>query len=129
MASDLSDDMIDTILDPKIWLALVAIAHAVMGIIIPTDWSKSSNKAMGGYLLLTSVTLLYAAFMMEGEEQARLALVIAGPVWVWFIISIVMELEITMGKEPMMMNWKDNAVPLLLWGLLALSGLLDSGWI
>ena len=66
---------------------------------------------------------------MEGEEQGRLALVIAGPVWVWFIISIVMELEITMGKDPMMMNWKDNAVPLLLWGLLALSGLMGSGWI
>jgi tryptophan-rich sensory protein len=121
--------MIDTILDPMIWLILVAIAHAVMGIIIPTDWSKSSNKAMGGYFLLTSVTMLYAALMMEGEEQARLALVIAGPVWVWFIISIVMELEITMGKEPITMTWKENAPPLVLWGVLALSGLLSSGWV
>ena len=121
--------MIDTILDPKIWLILVAIAHSVMGIIVPTDWSKSSNKLNGGYFLLTAVTMLYAALMMEGEEQARLALVIAGPIWVWFVISIGMELEITMGKEPMIMNWNDNAVPLLLWGLLALSGLLDSGWI
>ena len=121
--------MIDTILDPKIWLILVAAAHSIMGIILPTDWSKSNNKAMGGYLLLTAFTMLYAAFMMDGEEQARLALVIAGPVWVWFIVSIIMELEIDMGEEPIVMTWKQNAPPLVLWGVLALSGLLASGWI
>ena len=31
---------------------------------------------MGGFVLLTSVTMLYAAFGMDGEEQARLVLVI-----------------------------------------------------
>ena len=121
--------MIDTILDPKIWLIFVAAAHSIMGIILPTDWSKSNNKAMGGYLLLTAFTMLYAAFMMDGEEQARLALVIAGPVWVWFILSIMMELEIDMGEEPIVMTWKQNVPPLVLWGVLALSGLLASGWI
>ncbi|MAK97389.1 MAG: hypothetical protein CL996_07855 [Euryarchaeota archaeon] len=123
------NEMIDTILDPKIWLILVAAAHSIMGIILPTDWSKSNNKAMGGYLLLTAFTMLYAAFMMDGEEQARLALVIAGPVWVWFIVSIMMELEIDMGEEPIVMTWKQNVPPLVLWGVLALSGLLASGWI
>ena len=123
------NEIIDTILDPKIWLILVAVAHSIMGIILPTDWSKSKNKAMGGYLLLTAFTMLYAAFMMDGEEQARLALVIAGPVWVWFIVSIMMELEIEMGEEPIVMTWKQNVPPLLLWGVLALRGLLASGWI
>ena len=28
--------MIDTILDPQIWLVLVAIVHAVVGVILPT---------------------------------------------------------------------------------------------
>ena len=38
-------------------------------------------------MLLTSVTMLYVAFFIEGEEQARLTAVIAGPAWVWFVIS------------------------------------------
>ena len=69
-------EMMDTILDPKIWLILVALVHAVVGIIIPTDWSKDNNKMMAGFTLLTSITMLYAGFFLDGEEQARLALVI-----------------------------------------------------
>jgi|TARA_B100000768_G_C11258115_1_gene367431 hypothetical protein len=121
--------MMDTILNPTLWLALVALVHAVVGIIIPTDWSKDNNKMMAGFTLLTSFTMLYAAFMMDGEEQARLALVIAGPVWVWFVVSISMKLEFDIGKEPMVMTWKENAPPLVLWGMVALSGLLASGWV
>jgi hypothetical protein len=97
--------MMDTILDPKIWLILVALVHAIVGVIIPTDWSK------------------------DGEEQARLALVIGGPVWVWFVVCCSMELEFDIAKEPMKMTWKENLPPLILWGLVALSGLLASGWI
>jgi hypothetical protein len=40
-----------------------------------------------------------------------------------------MELEFDIGKEPMKMTWKENLPPLVLWGLVALSGLLASGWI
>jgi hypothetical protein len=29
----------------------------------------------------------------------------------------------------MVMTWKENAPPLILWGLVALTGLLESGWI
>ena len=36
-------------------------------------------------MLLTSVTLVYAALGMDGEEQARLAVVLAGPVWIWLV--------------------------------------------
>ena len=121
--------MIDTILDPKIWLILVAIAHAVMGIIIPTDWANDTAKMVAGWMLLTTVTLVYAAFCLDGEEQARLALVIAGPVWIWFVVCISQGLEYTLGKESMTMNWKQNAPPLVLWGMVALTGLLESGWI
>ena len=73
--------------------------------------------------------MLYAAFCLDGEEQARLALVIAGPVWVWFVIICAMGLEWNLGKESQVMNWKVNAPPLLLWGILALTGLLNSGWV
>ena len=58
----------DTLTDPQTWLVLVALIHAVVGVILPTDWSKDSNKMMGGFVLLTSVTMLYAAFCMDGER-------------------------------------------------------------
>ena len=48
--------MIDTILDPQIWLVLVAIVHAVMGVILPTEWENDTNKLVSGWFLLTSVT-------------------------------------------------------------------------
>ncbi len=121
--------MMDTLTDPQTWLVLVALIHAVVGVILPTDWSKDSNKMMGGFVLLTSVTMLYAAFGMDGEEQARLALVIAGPIWVWFVVCCAMGLEFDLTKEPTKMTWKENAPPLILWGLVALTGLLESGWI
>lgn len=121
--------MMDTLLDPKIWLILVALVHAIVGVIIPTDWSKDNNKMMSGFVLLTSITMLYAGFCLDGEEQARLALVIGGPIWVWFVVCCAMELEFDLAKEPMKMTWKENAPPLILWGLVALTGLLESGWI
>ena len=56
--------------------------------------------------------------------MARMAVVIAGPVWVWFVIICAQGLEWNLGKTQMKMNWKENAPPLVLWGILALSGLL-----
>ena len=121
--------MIDTIFNPTIWLILVPLGHTGPGVILPTNWTDDTAKMMAGWMLLTSVTLLYLVFGMDGEEQGRLALVIAGPVWVWFLVCISQGLEYTMGKEPMTMTWKGNAPPLVLWGVLALSGLLSSGWV
>jgi hypothetical protein len=40
-----------------------------------------------------------------------------------------MGLQFDIGKEPMVMTWKENAPPLVLWGMVALTGLLGSGWI
>ena len=97
--------------------------------IIPTNWANDTAKMVAGWMLLTTVTLIYAAVCLAGEEQARLALVIAGPVWIWFVVCVSQGFEYTLGKEPMTMNLKDNAPPLVLWGMLALTGLLKSGWI
>ena len=43
--------MIDTILDPQIWLILVALVHAVVGVILPTEWEDDTNKlvSIGSY--------------------------------------------------------------------------------
>ena len=83
-----------------IWLILVTLGHTGPGVILATNWADDNAKMVAGWMLLTSVTLLYAAFGMDGEEQGRLALVIAGPVWVWFVVCITQGLEYTMGKEP-----------------------------
>ena len=116
-------------LDPQIWLILVALGHTGPGVLIATNWADDTAKMVGGWMLLTSVTLVYAALGMDGEEQARLAVVLAGPVWIWFVVCITQGLEYTMGKEPITMNCKENGPPVILWGVLALSGLLGSGWI
>ncbi|MFQ3321064.1 MAG: hypothetical protein ACI9O1_000138 [Candidatus Thalassarchaeaceae archaeon] len=63
----------------------------------------------------------------EGEEQARMSLVIAGPAWVWFVVCCFMELEVTLGKEPMVMTWDDNVPPLIFWGICARVGYLVPG--
>ena len=116
-------------LDPQIWLIIVTLGHTGPGVLLPTNWADDTAKMVGGWMLLTSVTLVYAALGMDGEEQARLAVVLAGPVWIWFVVCITQGLEYTMGKEPITMNWKENGPPVILWGVLALSGLLGSGWI
>ena len=121
--------VIDTILDPQIWLVLVAVVHAIMGVILPTEWENDTNKLVSGWFLLTSVTMLGTAFFLEGEERAKMAVLIAGPIWVWFVIICAQGLEWSLGKMQTTMNWKENAPPLILWGILALSGLLGSGWV
>ena len=60
--------MIDTILDPMIWLILVTLGHTGPGVILPTNWEDDTAKMMAGWMLLTSVTLLYLAFGMDDEE-------------------------------------------------------------
>ena len=121
--------VIDTILDPQIWLVLVAVVHALVGVILPTEWEDDTNRLVSGWFLLTTVTMLGTAFLLEGEAMSRMAVVIAGPVWVWFVIICAQGLEWNLGKTQMKMNWKENAPPLVLWGILALSGLLGSGWV
>lgn len=122
-------DQVKKILNPKIWLILTALIHAVVGIISQTDWGDDPQVLIAGFMLLTSVTMLYIAFFIEGEDQARLTAVIAGPAWVWFVIACAMGLtwEIGSGDE-MVMSFKENIPPLAIWGLTALSGVLHGNF-
>ena len=56
--------MIDTILDPQIWLVLVAVVHAAVGVVLNTDWENDTNKLVSGWFLLTTVTMLCKAFYL-----------------------------------------------------------------
>jgi len=122
-------DQLKKILNPKVWLILTALIHAFVGIISQFDWGDDPQVLIGGFMLLTSVTMLYIAFLMEGEDQARLTAVIAGPAWVWFVVSCAMGLTWQIGTgDAMEMNFADNIPPLLIWGLTALSGVLHGNF-
>lgn len=122
-------DQVKKILNPKIWLILTALIHAVVGIISQTDWGDDPQVLIGGFMLLTSVTMLYVAFFTEGEDQARLTAVIAGPAWVWFVVACAMELTWQIGSgDTMVMTFAENIPPLVIWGLTALSGVLHGNF-
>ena len=122
-------DQLKKILNPKIWLILTALIHAFVGIISQFDWGDDPQVLIGGFMLLTSVTMLYIAFLTDGEDQARLTAVIDGPAWVWFVVSCAMGLTWQIGTgDAMEMNFADNIPPLLIWGLTALSGVLHGNF-
>jgi len=122
-------DQVKKILNPKVWLILTALIHAVVGIISQTDWGDDPQILIGGFMLLTSVTMLYVAFFIEGEDQARLTAVIAGPAWIWFMVACAMELTWQIGSgDTMKMTFADNIPPLAIWGLTALSGVLHGNF-
>lgn len=80
-------------------------------------------------MLLPSVWMLYIAFFIEGENQARLTGVIAGSAWVWFVIACAMGLSWQIGTSDVMeMTFAENIPPLVIWGLTALSGVLHGNF-
>ena len=122
-------DQVKKILNPNFWLVLTALIHAVVGIISQTDWGDDPQVLIGGFMLQTSVTMLYVAFFTEGEDQARLTAVIAGPAWVWFVVGCAMELTWQIGSgDTMVMTFAENIPPLVIWGLTALSGVLHGNF-
>ena len=122
-------DQAKKILNPKIWLIITALIHAVVGIILQTDWGDDPQVLIGGFMLLPSVWMLYIAFFIEGENQARLTGVIAGSAWVWFVIACAMGLSWQIGTSDVMeMTFAENIPPLVIWGLTALSGVLHGNF-
>ena len=116
-----------TILNPKIWLILTAIIHTFVGMLSTYDPSNDNETMFLGIMLIIPVYMLYAAFMTEGQTQARLAAVFAGPIVVWFLICAGMGLEVTYATENIVWELSPELIPpLLFWGMTALSGVM--GW-
>ena len=113
-------------LNPKWWLIIMALGHTFMGTLLPMDPDNDNELMVSGVFLVISVYMLYAIFLNEGQAQARLAAVIAGPVWVWFVICMALELEITYTTDAVSWEFADNVPPLVFWGRTALTGVL--GW-
>ena len=116
------------VLNPKWWLIINAIGHTVIGVLLPLDPDNDNELMVAGVMLVITVYMLYAAFLTAGRAQARLAAVIAGPIWVWFVMCIALGLEITYTTvaATQSIEFADNVPPLIFWGMTALTGVL--GW-
>ena len=118
------DDPYEWMMEPKKWLILALVAHTGLGVIGNAnayDGDIDGILATLGFLMLISVFLAYAAFMTEGREQARLAAVICGPVFVWFIVCMAMGLEFMSNGFTI----GEIAPALMIWGMPALVGVLN----
>lgn len=107
----------------KLWLIIVAIGHIVIGSGGTYAEQGNDELAIIGFFLVVGIYLLYAAFMLEGQAQARLAAVLCGPMVVWFVLAAAMSLEM-FGEAAAPVP--QSIVPLVLWGMPALSGVM--GW-
>ena len=115
-------DQLKKILDPKIWLLIVAVGHTLATILpVLSDKGLNLDETEVEYAVWRIVALIipmvFIALTFTKEIQAKLATVIAGPVWVMFVVWIALE-----GFETLLIP------PLVLWGLLALSGVLHGNW-
>ena len=114
---------VKTILNTKIWLLIIAVMHMLMGVGGSYVQVGSDYLALIGFFATVGVYLFYAGLMTEGQEQARLAAVLCGPVFVWFVICAVMGLD--MAGQPAA-PFPESIVPMILWGMPALCGVM--GW-
>ena len=114
----------DKLMKPKIWLIILTLLHSIMGVIVPymQMGGGKDDLAMILWFLTVSVYLLYAAFMTEGEAQARLAAVLCTPVVVWFVVSAIMQLEM-MGTP--VAEFPGALFPLIVWSLPAVTGIMN----
>ncbi len=121
-------DQIKKFLNPKWMLAITALAHGTVGTLVDVDWGDDTSVGLIGFIFLTSITMLYVAFFTEGEQQGRLTAVIAGPAWVWFIICVSLDLTMINAGEEYVFRKSETVMPILLWGLTALSGILHGNF-
>ena len=116
--------MKDMIMKPKIWLIIIALMHLFMGVIgsYITMGGTIENLSIMIYLGITSIYLLYVAFMTEGQTQARLAVVLCAPIVVWFVIGFILKLDflgVPVAEMP------SALLPITLWTLPALTGIMN----
>ena len=112
--------------NPKWWLIITALVHTFVGVLFQMDPDNDNELMISGIFLIIPVIMFYAAFMTEGRDRARLAAVVAGPIFVWFVLCIALGLEITYTTDAFSWELSDKVTPLVIWGMTALTGVL--GW-
>lgn len=114
---------LNSILNTKVWLLIIATMHMIMGVGASYAELGSDHLALIGFWAAVGFYLIYAGLMTEGQEQARLAAVLCGPVFVWFVIAAGMDLD--MAGQPAA-PLPVAILPMILWGMPALCGVM--GW-
>ena len=115
-------EQLKKICNVKIWLIILAVIHTVVGVLAQMDFGVDAQMEISGVFLAISVYILYAAFGTSGQEQARWATVLCGPIWVWFVVCGALELE-GVGNNSWSLS-PELIPPLFVWGMTALSGIL-----
>ena len=114
---------LNSILNTKVWLLIIATMHMIMGVGASYVELGSEELAVIGFFAAVGFYLIYAGLMTEGQEQARLAAVLCGPVFVWFVIAAGMDLDMAgQAAAPL----PEAILPMILWGMPALCGVM--GW-
>lgn len=123
-----------SILNPNIWLLIVAIPHTLFGALVPMyQTSYGSNEfTAASYGLVTAVMLLSIYLFSSGKSLARMTAFLGTSVFLWIILVQMLaegggfniEAELA---PPFIYSISLNvelAPPLLLWGMLGFSGFL-----
>ena len=123
-----------SILNPNIWLLIVAIPHTLFGALVPMyQTSYGSNEfSAASYGLVTAIMLLSIYLFSSGKSLARMTAFLGTSVFLWIILVQMLaegggfniEAELA---PPFIYSISLNvelAPPLLLWGMLGLSGFL-----
>lgn len=120
--------------NPKYWLVIVCVPHTLFSALVPLSQSEvgSDTFTNATFGLLNTVVLVAIFLFTAGRSQARMVAVTAGAVFIWLLSMIAMDpsnnFDFNASLEPpFLYKFSINlelAPPLLLWALLALSGLL-----
>jgi hypothetical protein len=122
------------ILNPKVWLIIVGVPHTLFGALVPLFNSdiESSQFSSASFGLVNSMVLLSIYLFAEGKSLSRMTAVVGGSVFIWILAMIVInpsnnfELSAELAP-PFLYKFSFNielAPPLILWGLLTISGLI-----
>ena len=123
-----------SILNPNIWLLIVAIPHTLFGALVPMYQTSygSTEFSAASYGLVTAIMLMSIYLFTEGKSLARMTASLGTSVFLWIIFVQMLaegggfniEAELA---PPFIYSISLNvelAPPLLLWGMLGISGFL-----
>jgi len=126
------DADVKSIFNPNIWLLVVLIPHTLLGALVPMYQTQNGSPefSAASYGLVTSVMLLSIYLFSSGRSLARMTAFLGTSVFLYTILVQVVaegegfqiEAELT---PPFIYSISLNvelAPPLILWGMLGLSG-------
>lgn len=122
------------LLNPKWWIVIVAIPHTIFSALVPLLQSEvgSDYFTNATFGLLNTVVLVSIFLFTTGRSQARMVAVTASAVFIWLLTMIAMDPANGFDFKaelapPFLYKFSINlelAPPLLLWAILALSGIV-----